>query len=446
MFFRFRIGRSKKSLLGFAQVPVYYVPFWRTTGSGPDYVVFRPSERTFLHLLKISLCAALILGVITWYYGVPWSTRENAGNDNQQAQPANNAQPVNQAQPRQIPAAAGAPQRAEGNRAGGVPPAGGVTDLERLKQRTAVLERRLKEQMSDEEWQNFQREQAEKQSERNRQRERINRHKARGRVWGSWLSVAGRILHWVVSVGLAAVAVLPLVAYPLQSVAIARSRENELVIRKRGFWTSIRRWPLEDFGTIIIRPEEETSRYRGIRRHHGWAWFVRLSTAPTFSAKDLASFVEKPGVEFYVHHQKEREIDMSDPPLDVTRFVKHFQRITGVEDVGKTTISPEPRPWSFFRRGRSTTTTSTVTSEPVVTREEYHSLDDVPAHLRDDVERLMAEQSEADGTEGESIRVTFRDADGNRQTYTSLDELPPEVRSRYERAMRKKRRKRRRKN
>jgi hypothetical protein len=446
MFFRFRIGKSKKGLLGVAQVPIYYVPFWRTTGSGPDYAVFRPSERTFLHLLKISLFAAVILAVITWYCGLPGSIRPTAADDSRQAQPANNTQPANQAQPHLFPAAAGAPQRAGANRAAGVPPGGGGMDLERLKQSTAVLERRLKEQMSDEEWRQFQREQAAKRKERDRQRSELDQHLARRRASGTWLSVVGRILHWIVWVALVAVAVLPLVAYPLQSVAIARSSENELVIRKRGFWTSIRRWPLENFGLITIRPEEETSQYRGVRRHHGWGWFVRLSTAPTFSERDRSSFVDKPGVEFYVHHQKEREIDMSDPPLDVSRFVKHLKRITGVDNVGKTAIGPESRPWSLFGRRRRTTTTSTIATEPVVTREEYHSLDEVPEHLRADVARLMAEQSETEGAEGESIRVTVRDADGNQQTYTSLDELPPEVRSRYERAMRKKRRKRRRKN
>jgi len=35
------------------------------------------------------------------------------------------------------------------------------------------------------------------------------------------------------------------------------------------------------------------------------------------------------------------------------------------------------------------------------------------------------------------VRITIRDADGNEQTYTSLDELPADVRAMYDAARRK---------
>jgi hypothetical protein len=37
------------------------------------------------------------------------------------------------------------------------------------------------------------------------------------------------------------------------------------------------------------------------------------------------------------------------------------------------------------------------------------------------------------------VRITVRDADGNEQTFISLDDLPPDLREQYEKARRSRR-------
>jgi hypothetical protein len=78
-------------------------------------------------------------------------------------------------------------------------------------------------------------------------------------------------------------------------------------------------------------------------------------------------------------------------------------------------------------------------------RHEYHSLDEVPAELRSQIEKLESEGlkeglSSSSGLTSKiigkkSISVfKVKDASGNEHTYHSLDELPPEIRAVWERA------------
>ena len=78
-----------------------------------------------------------------------------------------------------------------------------------------------------------------------------------------------------------------------------------------------------------------------------------------------------------------------------------------------------------------------------MTRREYSSLDDVPEHLRDDVAEMMADRKPGEHVVKKTLEVKVRDADGNVKTYHSLDEMPAQVREAYERGQRLSRRKRR---
>src|SRR5436309_2929621 len=59
---------------------------------------------------------------------------------------------------------------------------------------------------------------------------------------------------------------------------------------------------------------------------------------------------------------------------------------------------------------------------------EYHSLEEVPAEFREQIRK--AREAAASGKGGNVITVT--DSDGKVQTYRSIDELPPELRTLYE--------------
>jgi hypothetical protein len=77
-----------------------------------------------------------------------------------------------------------------------------------------------------------------------------------------------------------------------------------------------------------------------------------------------------------------------------------------------------------------------------VTKKTYHSLDDVPPHLRAQAEALMA-QAQAKGAKGgvasasaTTATYQFTGDDGITHTYNSVDEMPLDVRARFE-AMRR---------
>jgi hypothetical protein len=88
---------------------------------------------------------------------------------------------------------------------------------------------------------------------------------------------------------------------------------------------------------------------------------------------------------------------------------------------------------------------------------EYHSLDEVPPGMRAEIEKL---ESEVMNTKGDSLSLTetsptgntltsgiikkkcisvfkIKDASGNERIYHSLDEMPPDIRARVERAQKK---------
>jgi hypothetical protein len=62
---------------------------------------------------------------------------------------------------------------------------------------------------------------------------------------------------------------------------------------------------------------------------------------------------------------------------------------------------------------------------------EYHSLDEVPVEYREKIRQ--ARQAALSGQGGNVISVT--DASGKVQTYQSVEEMPPELRALYEKAL-----------
>lgn len=242
----------------------------------------------------------------------------------------------------------------------------------------------------------------------------------------------GSILYWLVFTALVAVAVLPIAGFPLQRLTLERTEEDQFVIRKRGLWPTTRSWPNEAFGQIIFAVEEETSRYRHVTTTIGWLWMVKLRVSPQFVMEHGPSLVDDPEIVFHIDRQKDRPTDLTRPPRSVRVLIKHLRRLTGIRQVGHTEIESEKR--GFFGRRRKYVTRTT--SAPVVQKSVYHSADDAPEHLRGEVRRILERARSGDPASHRSLRVTIRDSDGNERTYTSLEEMPADVRRRYEDAVR----------
>jgi hypothetical protein len=144
-------------------------------------------------------------------------------------------------------------------------------------------------------------------------------------------------------------------------------------------------------------------------------------------------------VQFFIDFQRQRPDDPSRPPRRVQTFAESLSRITNVSDIayaipGEPFGRPEQYGWPVQRKS------VVVSSERATEKHSFRSLADVPEHLRGDVERLMDESRRTGRREIREFRVTIRDSNGNEVTYNALDEMPPDVRARYERALRKSRR------
>ena len=71
--------------------------------------------------------------------------------------------------------------------------------------------------------------------------------------------------------------------------------------------------------------------------------------------------------------------------------------------------------------------------DPSGQRRVYHSLEDIPAELRSTVEAALRAAA-LDIKTATKVRITVKDASGQELTYDSLEEMPPEIRAIYERA------------
>ena len=86
---------------------------------------------------------------------------------------------------------------------------------------------------------------------------------------------------------------------------------------------------------------------------------------------------------------------------------------------------------------------------------EYHSLDEVPPELRQEIEKLesegLKESFRSSSSDGLTTKITtkivstksaslfkVKDAEGNERTYHSPEELPPEIRAPFEQAQKEK--------
>ena len=377
MQFQFKIGWGDgRSRL--RRVPVYSMLYWRVSHADEELVTYRPSGRTLADQLGISALAALLLLAVTWLGGWPWSS---AASDRKVQQPTD----VDLRQAAELKSATDELKRL-------LPPEK-VAELERVE-----AQRRVEREESL----------AQLQYER------------------SIFSAVRRGFHWFSFVALAAMAVIPVVALPIQQLVFEKSPQGELVVRKRGLWPSTRKWPISAFTQVNYGAEEDRRRRRR-RRYYtiGWRWLVTLRGMPDFTTARQLSPMDELEVAFYIDRQKQQPADADPPPKSVLELCEHLSRLTGAT-VGKDAIE---------RRGvkrRQIVSSST----PIVTRDVSIPLDELPEGLRRKAKEKLATAGDGKPVVHESVRVTVQDSEGNERTYNSLDELPSDLRADYEQAIR----------
>jgi hypothetical protein len=139
-----------------------------------------------------------------------------------------------------------------------------------------------------------------------------------------------------------------------------------------------------------------------------------------------------------------------EPPGLWRRLLERFQSI-GKSPGKSPLVRADPQPSQFQFPGNSPVRIVDLKKSVTIKsldkqgqQHEYHSLDELPPALRAEMDKLgasalMANAGSAHGIislrKAEVYKV--KDAAGNERIYHSLDELPPEIRAKVERALKK---------
>jgi hypothetical protein len=160
---------------------------------------------------------------------------------------------------------------------------------------------------------------------------------------------------------------------------------------------------------------------------------VKLGASAETWIQEEPSLVDDTEVVFFIDYQKTQPSNDEPPPGSVSKLTAHLQRLTGIESVVRGEVSVD----RSLLLGDRVTQRYPMATKPKITRHFARSLDEIPAELRPTAEKMFKESS---GKKGPVVRQSFsatvRDSDGNTTVYNSLDEMPPEMRARYEEAMR----------
>ncbi len=385
MLYQFNLGKSRWGGWRWRHIPVYYMLYWQPGKSTQDRVVYRPSRRTLGHLLGISGLALFLLALLIWYSGFPWAPASDQG-----------------AQPKPVRTVT-------------------AEEIQQVQQFTEKLKQNLSPEMRAELEQ--------KSAARvKKMQHQVEQNKA-VRHTGHLIMT---ILYWVMYGSLCAVMVLPPAAYPFEWVTIQRSGDD-LIVRKRGVWSVTRRWPLSTFGQIICYVDAESRRSPGdISTIVGWRWMVKLAAPAETWIEQEPSLVDDPEVVFFIDYRKIQPANDEPLPGSVNKLTAHLQRLTGIESVVRGEFSVD----RSLLLGDRVTQRYPMATKPKITRHVAYSLDEIPAELRPTAEKMFKESAEKKGpVVRQSFSATVRDSDGNTTVYNSLDEMPPEMRARYEEAI-----------
>ena len=357
---------------------LYEFTDWEPVAAEPGQLSYRPSGRTFVRRLGGTLVAALIIGGMVLSFGFP----PGVGKAGKQPDPAAEAQ------------------------------------VRAAQQSAKELEQSVRDMLTEERWQAVQETAAQKQAERAAEREaQGDRMEAVGSI--------GRQLYWLVLGVCALGGVLSPLSGLWQRISIGMDVRGDLRVTRRGLRRSHRSYAQRRLSDMSVVVAEVIHRSRYGERFVGWRWQVQLRCAAQGGGEDtLIVFIP--------------DLTPTLPPRleQLTRRVRDFVR--GLEQITGLTAAPPMRlRQQTVRRGlfgRGVRVTPVDEPAVQIQKQTYQSLDEVPAHLRAEAERLLAEARRSpDGTAGTSAGVfRYRDSAGNEQVFNSLEEMPPEMRAQFE--------------
>lgn len=229
-------------------------------------------------------------------------------------------------------------------------------------------------------------------------------------------------------------------------VRISVNPRGELEVFRWGLVPRTRRWPLDAFSQMTIDAGEVYERSRYAEVYRGWRWKVRLveKAAPTGDrARDFALSQMNWAIEFWVALEKGVPT-VGEMPGRVREFVEGIRAMSGLA-YGRPDVQESTR----GRRGLVRTQRSFEATEEPVSRTTYTSLEEMPPDLRARVEELTKSggshtvevsqttthyepQGHGERNVRRSESIRYRDSEGRVHTYNSIDEMPPHLRELYE--------------
>lgn len=351
---------------------------WNLYRSDETSLVYRPSLRTLLRRLTWSFVAAALLVVLQFGFGQA---------SNRLTFPINDA---------------GEPsQDAE------------VYDFE---QRAVEMRDSLRTGMTDSEWQEFEAREAANRAKNQAEADAVIAERERLLEGMRYAVLAFTAL-------LAALAILPPLLASIEQITVARDVRGNFVVTRRRIASRAAMCPVSTLTPFKVLAQGSSTR--------GYQWIVTTES-------DAARAGTGDAFGFHVGHSKQAPI-LADPlPDRVAAFVDGMHRVTGVSHEGPTVLDTGARHRSRFRvradinvnRGR------TVRSQT------FTNLDDIPPEFRADIEAMMSGSGSRSNPVIErhvmkTQHITVKDAEGNVRTYTSPEEMPPDMRAIFEEMRRK---------
>ena len=234
------------------------------------------------------------------------------------------------------------------------------------------------------------------------------------------IGTIGAALYWLVFTVAAFFAIAAPLSLLWQKVTIDLDYNSDLRVKYFELWPSTRVFPVAEMNAMAILAEEiiHYSRRNHYTEFEGWRWSVTL-----MGQNDSVTF----------------QVDMEDTlPTKIDRmtqrvrtFTESLHHMTGIEPAAPALVRDRLETNLF---GRRKSRKQVVTTQPRVRSQSqtFRSLDEVPDHMRAQVEQMMQQaQQSGDGMATQQV-FRIRDSNGNEQTYYSIEEMPPEIRAKFE--------------
>lgn len=287
--------------------------------------------------------------------------------------------------------------------------------LRRIRKEAKELKNSLTSPGAREKIEEFERELESRRAERETERQT---HRKKWNV----LAATGQWLYLVLFSAVAFAGLLAPLSALWQQVTIELDLQNKVRLTHLGVVPAPKSLVFQSCSMIAVFVEEVIHHRREGEVREGWRWRVQLHGTDETGSSMLT--------ELWPEMEKTPPAMLKYLPERVKSVVQFLERITGV----KAQPAAQMKVSGIERGLFSDTITSTATSvsERPVSQQTFKSLDEVPPHLRPEVEKMLGQAGGQGPVSHQTIR--FRDREGNEQIYRSVEEMPTEVRAIFERA------------